>query len=206
MLSLTGRDLSAKPALLLSGAARIRRVSNPLRILKALDKNLTLPAEITLIGRSALGYAQAPAHFHNTQDVDGILPLAWLQPPDEHEDFWQAVQRTNVALEPDGLYLTHLFRELDVILQPDWINRRLRLAVGLEKLAVFRPATIDLILTKMARADEDDLQDIQFLLQQESLTREELTTAFARARVPEVPEIQELFNRARPKVLDLAAW
>jgi hypothetical protein len=110
--------------------------------------------------------------------VDGILPLAWLQPPDEHEDFWQAVQRTNIELEPDGLYLTHLFRELDVILQPDWINRRLRLVVGLQKLAVFRPATIDLILTKMARADEDDLQDIQFLLQQESITREQLTTAF----------------------------
>ena len=182
-------------------------MSNPLRILRTVDKNLSLPAELTLFGRSALalGYAQAPAYFHNTQDVDGILPLAWLQPPNEHEDFWQAVQRTNVELEADGLYLTHLFRELDVILQPDWINRRLRLVVGLQKLAVFRPATIDLILTKMARADEDDLQDIQFLLQQESLTREQLATAFARARVPDVPEIQELFNRARPKVLALAA-
>lgn len=182
-------------------------MSNPLRILRALDQHLTLPAEITLFGRAALalGYAQAPAHFHNTQDVDGILPLAWLKPPDEHEDFWQAVQRTNAELESDGLYLTHLFRELEVILQPDWINRRLRIAVGLQKLAVFRPATIDLILTKMARADEDDLQDIQFLLQQESITREQLTMAFARARVPDVPEIQELFNRARPKVLALAA-
>jgi hypothetical protein len=182
-------------------------MSNPLRILRALDQHLTLPAEITLFGRAALalGYAQAPAHFHNTQDVDGILPLAWLQPPDEHEDFWQAVQHTNAELEPDGLYLTHLFRELDVILQPDWINRRLHLAVGLQKLAVFRPATIDLILTKMARADEDDLQDIRFFLQHESITRKQLTKAFARARVPDVPEIQELFNRARPKVLALAA-
>ena len=109
-------------------------MSNPLRILKALDQHLTLPAEITLFGRAALalGYAQAPAHFHNTQDVDGILPLAWLQPP-------------------------------------------------------------------------DDLEDIRFLLQQDSLTREQLTTAFARARVPDVPEIQELFDRARPKVLALAA-
>jgi hypothetical protein len=181
-------------------------MSNPLRILRALDQHLTLPAEITLFGRAALalGYSQASAHFHNTQDVDGILPLAWLQPPDEHEDFWQAVQRTNAELEPDGLYLTHLFRELDVILQPDWINRRLRLPVGLQKLAVFRPATIDLILTKMARADLDDLQDIQFLLKQEPLTRNQLETAFVRARVPDVPEVQELFNRARPKVLALA--
>lgn len=57
----------------------------------------------------------------------------------------------------------------------------------------------------MARADEDDLQDIHFLLQQESLTRDQLETAFARARIPDVPEIQVLFNRARPKVLALAA-
>jgi hypothetical protein len=53
-------------------------MSNPLRILKTLDQHLALPAEITLFGRSALalGYTQAPDHFHNTQDVDGILPLA----------------------------------------------------------------------------------------------------------------------------------
>ena len=57
-------------------------MSNPLRILRTLDQHLTLPAEITLFGRSALalGYAQAPANFHNTQDVDGILPLDWLRP------------------------------------------------------------------------------------------------------------------------------
>jgi hypothetical protein len=128
-------------------------MSNPLRIIKTLDQHLSLPGELTLFGRSALalGFSNAPDHFHNTQDVDGILPLAWLQPPDEHQDFWQAVQRTNIELEPDGLYLTHLFREVDVILQPDWLSRRLQLNVGLRKLAVFRPATIDLILTKMHR-------------------------------------------------------
>ena len=107
---------------------RIPKMSNPLRILKTLDKYLTSPAEITLFGRAALalGYVQAPAHFHNTQDVDGILPMAWLQPSDAHEDFWQAVQQTNAELEPAGLYLTHLFREIDVILQPDWMLRRVR--------------------------------------------------------------------------------
>jgi hypothetical protein len=177
-------------------------MSNPLRILKTVDQHLTLPAEITLFGRAALalGYSPAPAHFHNTKDVDGILPLSWLQPPDEHEDFWQAVQLANSELEPDGLYLTHLFREVDVILQPDWLDRRVRIDVDLKKLVVFRPATIDLILTKMARADDDDLQDIQFLIRAESLKGDQLEAAFARARVPDVPEIQELFNRARPKV------
>jgi hypothetical protein len=110
-------------------------MSNPLRILRTLDQHLVSPAELTLFGRSALalGYSQSPAHFHNTQDVDGILPL------------------------------------------------------------------------KMARADDDDMQDIRFMLRQEPLTQDQLATAFARARVPDVPEIQELFDRARPKVLDFAA-
>jgi hypothetical protein len=181
-------------------------MSNPLRILRTLDQNLTLPVELTLFGRSALalGYPHAPGHFHTTQDVDGILPLAWFQPPDAHQDFWQAIERTNVELEPDGLYLTHLFRETDVILQPDWFNNRVRLDLKLRNLTAFRPATTDLILTKMARADEEDMQDIRFLLQQEILSRGQLETAFGRGRVPDVKEIRELFNRARPKVLALA--
>jgi hypothetical protein len=43
-------------------------MSNPLRILKALDQHLTLPAEITLFGRAALalGYPEPPEHFHTT--------------------------------------------------------------------------------------------------------------------------------------------
>ena len=53
----------------------------------------------------------------------------------------------------------------------------------------------------MARADEDDLQDIRFLLRQEGLTRGQLELAFDRARLPEVKEIQELFVCARPKVI-----
>jgi hypothetical protein len=183
----------------------MRQMSNPLRILRTVDQHLTLPAEITLFGRSALalGYSPAPAHFHNTRDVDGILPLSWLQPPDRHEDFWRAIQLANADLEPDGLYLTHLFREVDVILQPDWFTRRVRVNLDLKKLVVFRPATVDLILTKMARADEDDLQDIQFMIRADTLTADQLKAACARARVPDVPEIQDLFNRARPKVLAL---
>jgi len=182
-------------------------MSNPLRILKLLDQNLGEPTEITLFGRSALalGYPQAPEHFHNTRDVDGILPLAWLEPPNGHQDFWQAVQQTNAALEPEGLYLTHLFREIDVILQPDWIGRRIRLELGLSQLTTFRPASVDLILTKMARGDDEDLQDIRFILQQEALTRTQLENAFENARVPDVAEIRELFARSKPKVLGLVS-
>jgi hypothetical protein len=176
-------------------------MNNPWRILQTLDRHLTASAEITLFGRGALalGYASSPAAFAASHDVDGILPLAWLAADDEHLDFWEAQQRTNVELEPEGLYLTHLFRELEVILTPDWLSRRVRIPMEFSHLAVFRPATLDLILTKMARGDENDLADIGFLLDREPLTADQLRSAFLRARVPDVPEIQALFLLPNPK-------
>ena len=64
--------------------------------------------------------------------------------------------------------------------------------------------TLDLILTKMARGDEKDLADIEFLLSREPLASDRLRAAFARARVPGIPEIQALFQAAQPGVLALA--
>jgi hypothetical protein len=101
--------------------------------------------------------------------------------------------------------VTHLFRELDVILRPDWIAFRVELKLDLRKLTVFRPSSIDLILTKMARRDDNDLQDVSFLLKEERLGAAELEGAIKNARVPDVPEIQELFNCACRNVLALAA-
>src|SRR5438105_3090620 len=160
-------------------------VNNPLRILKTLDRHLTTPAELTLFGRAALAlcYAASPATYAATQDVDAILPLAWLDALDQNLDFWDAQRRTNAELEPEGLYITHLFRESEVILTPDWLVRRVPIQAGLQRLKIFRPATLDLILTKMARGDENDLADIRFLLQQEALTEEQLSNAFQRVRV-----------------------
>jgi hypothetical protein len=181
-------------------------MNNPRRILQALDRHLTAPAELTLFGRAALalGYAGSPAAFATTRDVDAILPLSWLAAEDQNLDFWQAQQRTNAELEPEGLYLTHLFREVDVILTPDWLKARLQITHPFQRLTVFRPSTLDLILTKMARGDENDLADIRFLLRQEPITSDQLRAAFHRARVPDVPEIEELFLAAQPKVLALA--
>ena len=181
-------------------------MNNPLRILQTLDRHLSVPAEITLFGRAALalGYPGSPAAFTTTHDVDAILPLSWLAAADENLDFWQAQQRTNAELEPEGLYLTHLFRESEVILTPDWLSRRVRIPLELQRLAVFRPATLDLILTKMARGDANDLADIEFLVTREPLTADQLRAAFAHARVPDLPETQALFRAAQPKVLALA--
>ena len=133
--------------------------------------------------------------------MDAILPLSWLAAEDENMDFWQAQQKTNTELEPTGLYITHLFRELEIILTPDWLTRRVRVPLELQKLTVFHPATLDLILTKMARGDETDLTDIRFLLEQGKISSASLQAAFAQARVPDVPELRALFEKAQPKVL-----
>jgi hypothetical protein len=181
-------------------------MSNPLRVLQSFDRHLTGPAEMTLFGRAALalGFSSAPPDFHNTRDVDAILSLEWLALEGRNTDFWLAQQKANVELAEDGLYLTHLFRESDVILRPEWLSQRIRLPLHLAKLAVYRPAIIDLILTKMARCDEQDLEDIRFLLIQEPISPPELQAAFTRARVPDVEEIRQLFVSAQPKVLKLA--
>ena len=180
-------------------------MNNPLHILQTLDRHLTQPAEITIFGRAALalGFPNSPAAFATTQDVDAILPLSWLEAEDQNQDFWQAQQKTNAELEPSGLYITHLFRELEIILTSYWLARRVHVPLELPKLTVFRPATLDLILTKMARGDENDMTDIRFLLGQEAITTGQIQAAFNRARVPDVPEIRELFKVVQSKVLAL---
>jgi hypothetical protein len=115
-------------------------MNNPLRILQTFDRHLAQSAEMTLFGRAALalGYPGSPAAFAATHDVDAILPLSWLAVEEQNIDFWQAQQRTNAELEPEGLYLTHLFRELEVILTPDWLTERIRIPLELHRLTVFR--------------------------------------------------------------------
>jgi hypothetical protein len=182
-------------------------MSNPLRILKALDANLNRQAELTLFGRAALalGFPDAPSKFHLTRDVDAILSFEWLAAKDENLDFWVAQQKTNAELSSDELYLTHLFRESEIIIRPEWLEHRVTLPLQMAKLDIYRPAVVDLILTKMARADDQDMQDIQFLLAKEQITRVLLEEAFKRARVPDVEEIRQLFVAAQPKVIRLAS-
>lgn len=208
MLCHIGRGWSVTPEL--RGKVRRKRIgfagmNNPLHVLQTLDSYLVRPAEITLFGRAAmvLGFKDAPAKFAATRDVDAILPLQWLAASDENLDFWQAQQKTNAQLEAEGLYITHLFRESEVILTPEWLTNRVAVSLELKHLSVFRPSSIDLVLTKMIRGDDNDLADIQFVLSKEPATADQLRAAFARARTPDVPEIRALFQNAQPKVLAL---
>jgi hypothetical protein len=68
-------------------------------------------------------------------------------------------------------------------------------------LKLFRPHTIDLILTKMMRGDDpQDMEDIDFLVRHDRITRELMEPAFAKVRMPDVVELHDAFERALPLV------
>lgn len=178
--------------------------SNPLRILRALDEALHTPVSLHLFGRSALalGFPGAPREFHATMDIDAILPARELPALEANDDFWAAQERVNASLGDAGLYFTYLFVENQVVLTPDWLESCLPISIsGLHHLRVFRPSTVDLILTKMMRIDPQDREDLLFLLHQPDVTASQIIAALDRAIVPPVPEIEEVFTANRAWLL-----
>jgi hypothetical protein len=172
--------------------------SNPLRILQTLDTHLRQPFTLYVYGRSALalGYPDAPAATQATMDVDAILPARDILEIEANDDFWRAQDQTNTALGDTGMYFTHLFEDRQVILTADWLSRAVPIPVNtLRWLRLYRPATEDLILTKMMRVDPQDREDIDFLLRQPDLDRERLKRAVDCAVIPPVSEIEAAFQR-----------
>lgn len=181
---------------MVAASARLLVTSHPLLILQTLDRHLTAPFTLYVYGRSALalGYTPSPNDYHATMDVDAILPARDMRALEANEDFWRAQEQVNRDLDGTGLYFTHLFEDRQVILTPDWLERTVALSgFGFRQLNLHRPATVDLILTKMMRVDPQDREDIRFLLSQPDAGAQELDHALRRARVPEVAEIQAAF-------------
>lgn len=176
--------------------------SNPRRILETLDRHLVTPFTLYVYRRSALalGYADAPAEYHATMDVDAILPASEVRAIEGNEDFWRAQERVNEELGDTGLYFTHLFEDRQVILTPDWLANTAPIAdMGFRQLRLRRPSTADLILTKMMRVDPQDRDDIRFLARQADVSVENIRGAVKRAALPDVAEIREAFT-------ENAAW
>jgi hypothetical protein len=121
------------------------------------------------------------------------------------ELFWDALERTNKDLEPQGLYITHLFQEDQVFLRPDWESQIVPvLRPPTRWLRLFRPATVDLILTKMMRGnDPQDMEDVAFLVRHDGITPEQMEPAFARVRMPDIQELRDAFDRALPAVREI---
>lgn len=68
-------------------------------------------------------------------------------------------------------------------------------------LKLFRPHTIDLILTKMMRGDDpQDMEDVDFLVRHDGITREQMESAFANVRMPDMVELHDAFAWALPLV------
>lgn len=179
-------------------------MSNAERIATELDKLLDEEVSLVVYGRGAiaLGYEDAPAAVKVSLDVDVILRFSEGPALDTVDPFWNAQVIVNQRLEKEGLYMAHMFVEDQVFLRPDWAEHIVPvLRPKTRWLKLYRPHTIDLILTKMMRGeDPQDMDDVNFLVRHDGITREQMEPAFANVRMPDVVELHDAFARALPVV------
>lgn len=138
--------------------------------------------------------------------MDAIIPSDQVQPLADDMPFWDARDAVNERFKSEGLYITHLFPETEVFLRQDWLKQIVPISrLNLRHLRLFRPATLDLVLSKMMRgSDEQDMADAEFLIRHDRLTEEQLLEAFAQMKPIALVELRDAFARARPLVLELA--
>jgi len=106
----------------------------------------------------------------------------------------------NEKFESEGLYITHLFPESEVFLRRDWLSQIMPITrLPLNHLKLFRPATVDLVLTKMMRGnDEQDMADAQFMIRHDRISETQLVEAFTEMKPIELIELRDAFARAKP--------
>lgn len=183
-------------------------MTNAERILQALDRHLDHEVTLVVYGRAAivLGFDDPPEEVKQTLDVDVIIPLSQVERLSADKSFWDAQARANCELEEHGLYLTHLFAADQVFLRRDWERFLVPLArLQPRWLRLFRPATVDLILTKMMRGnDPQDMAEVEFLIRHDKITPDQIEAAFAQAVIPCLQDLQVAFEQAKPIVRGLA--
>ena len=183
-------------------------MSNAARIVTAFDALLDHEVSLVIYGRAsiALGFREPPLATTTSLDVDVILRDSHTAVLDADDQFWQSQEAVNVQLDEEGLYITHLFGEHQVFLRRQWESEIVPvLRPPLRHLRLFRPATLDLLLTKMMRGnDEQDMQDIDFLIRHDRLAQPQIEGAFRDVVIPDNQELRDAFERARPSVLRLA--
>jgi hypothetical protein len=114
--------------------------------LLSVDKELRSPAEIVLVGGSAIAIIDPT---HATTDLD-------LLPPGSRE-FDEAVQRLKARGEP-----VLPFQITTIVDAPEGFEERLqKVSLNLTSLAVFVPERHDLAIMKVARGYEHDLQALE---------------------------------------------
>jgi len=183
-------------------------MSNAARIVTTLDSLLTKEASLILYGRAsiALGFENPPEATLRSLDVDALLTTSYESAFAETPEFWEAQAELNVRLAREGLYMTHIFPADMVFLRRQWEGEILPvLRPLLRHLRLFRPATLDLILTKMMRGnDEQDMQDVDFMIRHDRITVPQIEGAFRDAVIPDSVELRDAYDLAKPTVLALA--
>ncbi len=183
-------------------------MDNASLIVQTLDGHLDHPTRLILYGRAALqlGFNEPAVDVAESKDLDAIIPLADLEGLSADDRFWDAQEATNLELRPRGLYITHLFRADQVFLRAEWEQHLVPiLRPPTRWLRLFRPATLDLILTKMMRGDDaQDIADIDFMIRHDGLKPEQIEEALVAAMIPDLLELREAFERAKPRVRELA--
>lgn len=181
---------------------------NAERIVAALDALLDHEVSLVIYGRAAiaLGFPVPPHQTTNSLDVDVILRDSHTAALDADDQFWESQEAVNAQLDRDGLYMTHLFGERQVFLRRQWENAIVpALRPPLRHLRLFRPETIDLILTKMMRGnDEQDMQDVDFMIRHDKISVAQIEDAFRDAVIPDCVELRDAYERAKPTVITLA--
>jgi hypothetical protein len=181
------------------------QADNPSLILQTLDARLNHKVELTLIGKSALwlGFDNVPTAYSVTQDVDTVVPAHQSEQMNDDLAFWAALTAANAELEPMGIYLTHIFEEWQIIMRREWLMHRVHIRRPvLTHIQLFRPATLDLILTKMMRGDDPQhMEEIRWMIGCENISTHDLESAFASAYVPEDEEVAQAFEVAKSCVL-----
>jgi hypothetical protein len=182
--------------------------AHPERLLLALDAGLDHEVRLIIYGRSAvwLGFNNPPPAAATTQDVDAIIPSDQVQLLADDLSFWDARDAVNQRFKSEGLYITHLFPETEVFLRQRWLKHIIPITkLNLRSLKLFRPATIDLVLSKMMRgSDSQDMADAEFMIRHDLITEAQLLEAFTQMKPIELVELRDAFAKARPVVLRLA--
>ncbi len=121
----------------------------------------------------------------STEDVDLLQDDDELRFLAEQRDFGFALEAANRDLEGTGLYLSHIWGPEQEILTPGWRAGCRAVALpGARHLVVTALGPLDLLVSKLCRADAPDLQDISWLVEAERLTPDEVRGAMRRATVP----------------------
>ena len=178
-------------------------MSNAERILHRLDELLNAPAELTLFGRAAfqLGFADLPPEYGRSLDVDGVLWAGQSEQLLRETNFWTALEQLNEEFSSEGLFISHLFEEQQLILTPEWRAQRIVLPGAWQRLQVLRLGNGDLFLTKLMRFDPLDLEDARFLVHASDWDEHAIRDWFARARFPASPELREQFDLCVREIL-----